>query len=76
MLIEKQSAIDDEIMRYLQEHGDQMADYGWVTKGTWIEEWEVLQVHVVQDITYILQLIKLVHHITMVMVKLILGLDI
>ena len=32
----KQSAIDDEIMRYLQEHGDQMADYGWVTKGTWI----------------------------------------
>lgn len=32
----KQSAIDDEIMRYIQEHGDQMANYGWVSKGTWI----------------------------------------
>ena len=32
----KQSAIDDEIMRYLQTNGNQMADYGWVTKGTWI----------------------------------------
>jgi len=32
----KQAAIDDAIMKYIQEHGDQMANYGWVSKGTWI----------------------------------------
>lgn len=32
----KQASIDDAIMRYVQEHGDQMADYGWVKKGDWI----------------------------------------
>jgi len=32
----KQSSIDDAIMKYVQEHGDQMADYGWVKKGAWI----------------------------------------
>lgn len=32
----KQASIDDAIMRYVQEHGDKMAEYGWVKKGDWI----------------------------------------
>ncbi|MDY0097538.1 MAG: hypothetical protein RBS01_04280 [Candidatus Dojkabacteria bacterium] len=32
----QQSNFDNAIMQYISEHGDQMANYGWVTKGTWI----------------------------------------
>ncbi len=32
----KQSSIDNAIMEYISKHGDQMANYGWVSKGTWI----------------------------------------
>ncbi len=32
----QQSSFDNAIMQYISEHGDQMANYGWVTKGTWI----------------------------------------
>jgi peptidoglycan hydrolase CwlO-like protein len=32
----KQAAIDDEIMKYIQLYGDKMANYGWVSAGTWI----------------------------------------
>lgn len=31
-----QSTYDNAIMEYIAAHGDQMANYGWVTKGTWI----------------------------------------
>ena len=31
-----QSSYDNAIMEYIAAHGDQMANYGWVTKGTWI----------------------------------------
>lgn len=32
----QQASYDNAIMQYIAEHGDQMANYGWVTKGTWI----------------------------------------
>ena len=32
----QQSAFDNAIMEYIAKNGDKMADYGWVTKGTWI----------------------------------------
>lgn len=32
----QQASIDNAIMVYLAENGDQMANYGWVSKGTWI----------------------------------------
>ena len=32
----QQSAFDNAIMEYVAKNGDKMADYGWVTKGTWI----------------------------------------
>lgn len=32
----KQAQLDEAIMSYIQAHGDQMADYGWVSAGTWI----------------------------------------
>lgn len=31
-----QSTYDNAIMEYIAAHGDQMANHGWVTKGTWI----------------------------------------
>ncbi|PKN02748.1 hypothetical protein CVU76_01795 [Candidatus Dojkabacteria bacterium HGW-Dojkabacteria-1] len=31
-----QSSFDNAIMEYIAAHGDKMANYGWVTKGTWI----------------------------------------
>ena len=31
-----QSTFDNAIMEYIAANGDQMADYGWVKKGTWI----------------------------------------
>jgi len=31
-----QSSFDNAIMEYIAAHGDKMANFGWVTKGTWI----------------------------------------
>lgn len=32
----QQSAFDNAIMEYVAKNGDKMANYGWVSKGTWI----------------------------------------
>ena len=34
--IEQVSALDKAIIEYINSHGDQMADYGWVSAGAWI----------------------------------------
>jgi peptidoglycan hydrolase CwlO-like protein len=34
--IERVSALDKAIIQYINAHGDEMADYGWVNAGTWI----------------------------------------
>ncbi|MCD4756597.1 hypothetical protein K8R20_03210 [bacterium] len=32
----KQGLLDEAVMTYIAEHGDEMADYGWVSTGAWI----------------------------------------
>ncbi|MCD4811834.1 hypothetical protein K8R14_04540 [bacterium] len=32
----KQGLLDEAVMQYIAEHGDEMADYGWVSTGDWI----------------------------------------
>lgn len=32
----KQGLLDEAVMQYIADHGDEMADYGWVNTGAWI----------------------------------------
>jgi hypothetical protein len=36
VISQQQSELDNAIMEYLSKYGEQMANYGWVTRGTWI----------------------------------------